>query len=195
MVIHSPWLRPCCSHGPIRGYKGTYCDLSSPGPCASHAGGRDQAPAPCPLCLQALVHSRPPPSPDLSLALVPCLEPEGTKLGHPETGGRKQMGEAARLGSTELAGFLTGMEGSSDARWGKPEQEPRGRTLGAGCPPFRLRRMTEMESRGPGPPLSGLSPSRLNTKPTTLLLCPTLGHGCPAWAGRFSVFVSISTEQ
>lgn len=48
------------------------------------------------LCLQAPMHSLWPPSPALSLPLVPCLEPEGTKLLHPETGrGGELMGTAA----------------------------------------------------------------------------------------------------
>lgn len=37
-------------------------------------------------CLQALMHSLPPPAPcpgpGLSLPLVPCLEPQGMKLGY-----------------------------------------------------------------------------------------------------------------
>lgn len=45
-------------------------------------------------------------------------------------------------------------------------------TLRSGCPPFSLGRGAEMESRGPGHQLSGLGPSRLNTKPTSL---PTTG--------------------
>lgn len=53
----------------------------------------------------------------------------------------------------------------------------------------------EMKSRGPGLQVSGLSPLRLNTKPTSLSPFPALDHGCQAWAGCFSVFASISAEQ
>lgn len=46
--------------------------------------GTDHLPASS-LCLQALIHSllpqTPCPGPALSLPLVPCLEPEGMKLG------------------------------------------------------------------------------------------------------------------
>ena len=53
----------------------------------------------------------------------------------------------------------------------------------------------EMKSRGPGLQVSGLSPLRLNTKPTSLSPFPVLDYGCQAWAGCFSVFASISAEQ
>lgn len=67
------------------------------------------------------------------------------------------------------------MEGCSEAPGEESEQERRQQremTLRSGCPPFSLGRGTEMESRGPGHQLSGLGPSRLNTKPTSL---PTTG--------------------
>lgn len=57
-------------------------------------------------------------SPNRSSPLLPCLEPEGMKLGHPETRGRgKQMGEAAR-------GVLHRLSGSQG--WRAAQISPRG---------------------------------------------------------------------
>lgn len=136
-----------------------------------------------------------PSSPALPLPLVPCLEPQGKK---PE-----DLDSRAGAAWTErkLEGVL--FRAVSDMDWplrgprGGPGQEgkqQREGALKANCRPFGLSRWMKTGSKGPGVQPSGLSPSRLNTKPTSLSL-PALGRGCWAWAGCFSVFVSISEEQ
>lgn len=151
-------------------------------------------PAPC-LYLQVPRHRLLALSPALSLPLVPCLEPQGKKL--------EDLDSRAGAAWTErkLEGVL--FRAVSDMDWplrgprGEPEQErkqQRERALRANCRPFGLSRLMKTGSKGPGVQPSGLSPSRLNTKPASLSL-PALGRGCWAWAGCFSVFVSISEEQ
>lgn len=101
-------------------------------------------------------------------------------------GGVMQMGDKARraiLGVLYRNEFLQRIEG---CYLRKPEQErkhQRGKTLRYCYPPISLRRVMKLESRGPGFQLSGLSPSCLNTTPTSLPPFLALGHGCWAQAG------------
>lgn len=137
-------------------------------------------PAPC-LCLQPLCTACQPPSPALSLPLVPCLEPEGMKPGDlGNRGGAMRLGGEARKVIVE---FCTGSSFRQGKRIppmlleGKPEQEmmqQRGRALWCHCPSFSLRRAMEMESGGPGLQLSGLALHALTQSPPPLLSFPAL---------------------
>lgn len=96
------------------------------------------------------------------------------------------MGDKARraiLGVLYTDEFLTRIQG---CYLGKPAQErkhQRGPTLRDCCLPISLGRVMKLERRGPGLQLSGLSPSCLNTTPTSLPPFPALGHGSWAHAG------------
>lgn len=135
------------------------------------------------LRLQAPVHSLPAPQSSSSLPLMPSLDPEG------QSSDIQRLEEKGSEWERQLDGFCTGWVSNRDG--GLLSQEPEEleqerrqqseRTPRSACPPFNLRRLKEMENRRPGHQLSGLSPSCLSTKPTSLpttrpwLLGPGLG--------------------
>ena len=165
-----PWLHTNCrgsvaqpaasTVGPAEGT----CDyLSSPGPWASPPGGTGlNTFSPPSLCLQALICSLPASSPTLSLPLVPCLEPEGTKPGTRDQRRSHWLREEA---GRAVLGVCYGAEllmGRGLLRCSLREALSRRGSSRGGLEiwlPFLWpQKRDETESRGPGLQLSGLSP-------------------------------------